>query len=349
MAVTPFARQYRRHWLVALGVALLTAACMTHQLAKPAAQGRGIRFVHEKHKEGLECSTCHVLDGSGKTIASHDVCSNCHEIDTQKKDPKQCEQCHTRADQTFDARKKLMTDEVKFTHDAHTKKEVACASCHAEPDKSLLPAGVKTADGRMKFCMDCHGKTSPALNECSVCHTRISKSVRPTQHNGVRIAHDAPQIWARTHGEMSRNDPAFCVMCHADKTFCEDCHQKNPPQNHTLAWKREGHGLRAQWDRTKCAACHEEDFCLKCHQKTEPANHRAGWESPRNRHCLSCHFPARDTNCTVCHESIDHKRAMRSPHNLGIFPVRCGQCHPAGLPNRAPHPENSTTHCLTCH
>ena len=347
-AVKDFARQSRGHWLAILFVVVLAGACITYTNVKPAAEARGIRFVHEKHKD-TECGLCHVLDGSGKAIPNHELCSTCHEIDMEKKDAQTCGKCHTRADYTFAPRTKTLNEEVKFAHDIHAKKEVTCDKCHPAPDKGLLPEKIKGTDGRMAFCMDCHGKTDPKLNDCAVCHTQMSKSTRPTRHGMTRIAHDAPQIWETTHGEMSRNDPKFCAMCHEDKTFCEDCHAKNPPKSHTVSWRRTGHGLRAEWDRAKCATCHEEDMCLKCHQKTEPANHRTGWAQPVNRHCVQCHFPVRDNNCTVCHESVEHRSAMPSPHSLGVFPARCILCHPAGLVHRAPHPENSTARCVACH
>ena len=201
----------------------------------------------------------------------------------------------------------------------------------------------------MAFCVDCHAKTRPELTECKVCHSEISKETKPQYRATAHIPHDAPQIWETVHGQQWRDDPAFCKKCHESQTFCEDCHRKNAPSNHTISWRRKTHGLRAEWDRSKCAVCHEEDMCLRCHKHTEPSSHRAGWGEPGNRHCLSCHYPPQETNCTVCHESIDHRSAPRSPHDAGLYPPRCAVCHPGGVPYRAPHPINSTVRCVTCH
>jgi hypothetical protein len=142
---------------------------------------------------------------------------------------------------------------------------------------------------------------------------------------------------------------AYCSLCHDEQESCESCHTQNPPKDHTLAWRRKTHGLEATWDRASCAVCHEEDSCLKCHRNSTPSSHRAGWGSPLNRHCVNCHYPAEQSGCTVCHETIEHEDAMRSPHNLGIFPPNCNLCHPGGLPHQAPHLLNSTVHCVVCH
>jgi hypothetical protein len=200
----------------------------------------------------------------------------------------------------------------------------------------------------MTFCINCHATVRPELTECSVCHAELSKDIRPKYRGNVRIAHDAPQIWETIHGQESKIDPAYCGICHDKEASCEECHRKNPPKNHTVAWRRKSHGLRATWDRDKCAVCHEEDFCIKCHQNTKPSSHRVGWDAPAYRHCLACHYPPRDAGCTTCHEEVEHRSAPHSPHDAG-FPPNCRTCHPGGDPYHAPHPLNSTVRCAVCH
>ena len=145
-------------------------------------------------------------------------------------------------------------------------------------------------------------------------------------------------------------DEAFCYICHdTGEAFCADCHQKNPPDDHTLSWRRRTHGLEAAWNREKCAACHEEDSCLKCHQNTKPTSHRGSFLRGMQTHCVQCHFPERDTGCAVCHQNIEHPSARRSPHALGVFPADCARCHPGAIPDQAPHFSNSTVRCTQCH
>ncbi len=188
------------------------------------------------------------------------------------------------------------------------------------------------------------------LLDCSVCHTQLDKNVIPTEREGRPLPHDNDTVWRRMHGREYQVDPQFCNQCHVSEEDCDSCHAKTAPDNHTLTWRRTTHGIRATWDRQNCAVCHEEDSCLKCHQSATPRSHRrAGWDSPLNRHCVSCHYPPERTSCTVCHETIEHRRAMRSPHTRGLYPANCSLCHPGGLPHQAPHLLNSTVHCTECH
>ncbi|MBI4559507.1 MAG: cytochrome c3 family protein [Candidatus Hydrogenedentes bacterium] len=340
-----------RVWVTALVVVLSLAvgACLAHRQEKPAARAsladRGFKFPHVTHKEqGIGCTDCHVFEGGQYQAPNHELCSTCHEILNEPRDAESCKFCHLRADQLVDDRVKLLTDEQRFSHETHIAKGLDCTACHEDPNEKPFPEGPL-----MPFCMDCHGKTEPKLLECKVCHTQIDKDVRPQYRGKTRIQHDAPEIWKRVHGQESKIDPAYCALCHDAESSCEDCHRKTPPDNHTITWRRKLHGLHAEWDRNTCAICHEEDSCLKCHKNTQPSSHRGGWGRPGNLHCLTCHYPQEKTNCTVCHEDIEHPQAIPSPHNLGIFPPNCALCHPGGLPNRAPHVMNSTVRCIVCH
>lgn len=336
-------RQTRKHWLATVIICLCIGACVTVGTVKNHRPERGLKFAHGDHKE-MGCGDCHDGENGEPILPGHDICGACHDIDVDKPTPEGCGFCHADPEYTVKPRTRAIGEEIKFVHAPHAVKEIACAVCHPAPDQRPLPKGPAKP-----FCMDCHGKTNPALNECAVCHKELTKATIPLYHGGMRILHDVPKTWERTHGADSRRDPKFCELCHDDEAFCSSCHRKNPPQDHTLAWRRKPHGLRAAWDRERCAVCHEEDSCIKCHRHSEPASHRAGWGRVVNRHCISCHFPVEKTGCTVCHESVEHKGALPSPHTFGSFPPRCGACHPGGVPYRAPHLLNSTAHCTTCH
>jgi len=336
-------RQTRKYGLAMLLVSVLLGACITAGV-KHGAGDRGLKPPHKAHeKEGLACTDCHAPNDQGEPgMPNHDMCSTCHDFDVNKADER-CAKCHTRPEQQVDPIKKILNTESKFNHKAHAEK-VECAQCHGEPDKFVIPKGNK-----MEFCMECHKKTRPELTECSVCHKDLNKNVRPGFHEGVRIPHDNPQMWETLHGQESKKDPEFCLICHDREDSCEKCHRTNPPKSHTVAWRGRPHGMRAAWDREKCSACHEEDSCVKCHRHTQPDSHRGSWGGPVNRHCVSCHFPPSDTQCTVCHENMDHPKAVPSPHIIGIYPGQCGACHPGGVPYRAPHMMNTSIRCWACH
>lgn len=339
--------KFGRHGLAIVLAAVFLGACATFTTMfseRAQNRGRGLRFVHKIHEnEGLDCEVCHAYEEAGRMgMPDHEVCSMCHDFDEDNPDER-CDHCHAFPDQFLAPLASVLTDEVKFDHQRHEDGEVTCTQCHADVERSRPPER-----NIMRWCMDCHGETKPELNECSVCHSELNADVRPTTRQGVPIAHGNPTAWEKLHGRESRRDLEFCLICHDHEASCEECHRRTPPSSHTVAWRGRSHGMRASWDRQQCATCHEEDSCVRCHRQTAPANHRAGWGPPHNRHCISCHFPPSSTQCTVCHERIDHRKAGPSPHVFGLY-GNCRNCHPGGVPYRAPHIMNTSVRCLVCH
>jgi hypothetical protein len=337
-------------FLAALAITALLGACAAMRAKQENAKSdRGIKFDHAQHTSeplSMACDMCHDPSSGEPAMPTHDTCSVCHEIKIEEFDLENCAICHSDPELVILPYEKQFSDEIIFSHAPHVAAEVACTDCHENPDEGVLPKG-----DVMAACMDCHDSTgNEALNECSVCHTELRADVVPKFRGDVRIAHDAPEIWEHVHGQEARIDEAYCGICHTEKeAFCADCHQKNPPRDHTLTWQRRTHGLEAAWDRDKCSVCHEEDSCTKCHENTQPSSHRGSFARGQQTHCASCHFPPQNNSCTVCHENIEHRSAGRSPHALGIYPNDCGRCHPGGMPDRAPHFVNSTVRCFQCH
>jgi len=339
-----------------IGVALVSYAKIFGRTGTPV--DRGLKSGHNAHiEQGLDCATCHQWEEAGHIMPGHDLCSICHEIDEQAPDRASCNFCHTREDQSVDPLIKRMSIETIFEHETHMGANLECMECHKTPGEIPdLPRGPLKP-----WCMDCHQESEVPLldtgephvafaaNDCTVCHREITEKTRPKFRGGARIAHDVPDFWLKIHGHEARFDPQYCAMCHDTVASCDDCHSREKPQNHTIAWRRKPHGIRAMIDPQNCAVCHEEDSCIKCHEKTAPQSHRAGFGGIANRHCVSCHFPAQQNSCTVCHESIEHRSAGRSPHSFGLYPANCADCHPGGLPHRAPHPVNNSVSCRACH
>lgn len=286
------------------------------------------------------------------SMPDHQLCGVCHEIDMDATETSSCMLCHTREDLATDPIGRFLDFEQKFSHEPHVARGIGCTTCHEDPEKRPLPRGPL-----MSFCTDCHEReqatiaVSSNITDCATCHNEMTTQTPPTSRGGFRISHDVPGAWERAHGHEFQMSPEFCFYCHEEQgAFCEDCHRKTAPSTHTISWRRKTHGLQAGWDRTRCAVCHEEDSCIKCHRSSEPTSHRrGGWGSPGDRHCMSCHYPEEATNCTVCHETIEHRDAPRSVHARGLFPANCAACHPANNPFRAPHPLNNTAACTECH
>ena len=351
----------RYRWTAVVTIAFVsvtlasTAGLFGRSKAKP---DRGLKSGHAAHVEQeLDCATCHGWEEGGHVMPGHDLCSICHEIDEEAKDKAACNFCHTRADQSVDPLVKRMSVETIFGHEPHIDASIACTKCHETPGVIPdLPKGPL-----MPWCMECHSESTALLaksgeadaaflsNDCTVCHRELTAETRPKFRGGARIAHDVPELWMKIHGHEAQFDPQYCATCHDTVASCEDCHRREKPRNHTIAWRRKPHGLRALIDQKSCSTCHEEEFCVKCHENTEPKSHRGGFGGSLNRHCVSCHFQPQNTSCTVCHEDIEHRTSGHSPHEFGIFPSDCAECHPGGLPNQAPHLMNNSVSCRVCH
>lgn len=362
-----------RMFITVTGLYALLTACATWQSLVREVKGtptpnRGVLINHDLHAaEGLDCSDCHEMTaGNRMSFVGHDNCSICHEIPEYSVDDVlsrvedvSCDKCHVRDDFSISPRLQLVTDEIKFDHQIHETAEVSCATCHENPDKPF-----QYSDGLMAKCMECHQQSSHTFaslaqttieangftaNECSVCHRELTKETIPEFRHGQRIAHDSPQAWTHVHGQESYMDLNYCTQCHTEQEDCTTCHRITKPDNHTVAWNQRLHGAHAQWNSQSCAACHEEDSCAECHSHTQPRSHRGGFGEPRNNHCVQCHFPT-ESSCTVCHESIEHRSAPRTPHDAdGGDPGNCAECHPGGIAGTAPHRFNATVSCLTCH
>ncbi len=330
------------------GYVALTGALMAIGNAAEKSGDRGIEFSHDFHAGELEigCADCHRYGAGEEFMPGHQLCGVCHEMDEGSPFAADCAQCHTRDDRSVDPTLDLLGGERKFSHFPHLENNVDCSSCHDNPDRSRIAEGPL-----MARCVSCHELLGPEMTECGVCHRVIDEETMPQFRGASRINHDVPALWTRNHGHEYQADPQFCAVCHEDEeAFCASCHRQEKPQSHTLTWARRTHGLRASFDPTRCAVCHEEDSCVQCHQQTQPTSHRrAGWDGPADRHCVSCHMPPQNNNCTVCHETIEHPSARSSPHKFGRFPQACSKCHPGGNPYRAPHPTNSTARCVFCH
>ncbi len=370
----PFTTTYRIPLVIC--VCGYLGACIgiaTHEnQAEEKRAARGLLFPHPIHMEdGIACTDCHDFESEEPMALDHEMCGLCHEIPEEDPTQEACGFCHTTEDYSVAPKTPFLSAERRFDHMAHIRNEIECATCHENPDLAAYPEAPV-----MPFCMDCHakqdirasldaqlashddstaGNAQPgrSLNDCSVCHNELDVDTVPKFRDGVRIAHDAPGVWTRLHGREARFDPEYCATCHdagrSEETSCVECHRVTKPASHTVSWNRKTHGLRASWDRQSCAVCHEEETCLQCHQFSEPASHRGSFGSPLNSHCVQCHFPAQQENCTVCHEAIDHRSARPSPHLRGVYPANCSLCHPGGVPTRAPHPLNGTARCIQCH
>jgi len=335
--------------LFAAGGCALFGCAMVGGLFSPRPTISG--FNHQVHAEevGLACDDCHedVGDSDKPGMPFLDFCLACHEdLDEDKPEELRATAFFDEDGESTSAHVTALADEIVFSHLAHANHyDLECADCHAGIESSrAITAGLAMT---MASCVDCHeakeagvSATGVAAGECAYCHSEIDETWVPPSHE---------QAWTQFHGTVFRSgDTAAsnqCSLCH-DEWSCAECHQEVPPRDHNNQFRQVGHGVAATIDRTRCAVCHRTDYCQRCHEHTAPRNHTGGFGSPRNRHCLGCHFPLRNESCFTCHKDTrSHDFAPEQPswHTPGM---NCRQCHGVEIPLR--HPDNGGD-CNICH
>jgi hypothetical protein len=342
MAILIRGRSIPATWIPLLGMLLAGGGCMLFSETSP--ENRPLAFNHAIHvKEGLECTDCHAgaADTDEPEMPGAAQCQLCHE-NLDKEKPPEKRVATLFSDGKFRAQHAThLSAELSFSHKAHVGRNTECSACHRgiETNERI---GSEMRIG-MDACTACHaakGTVQAGAQECATCHKEIRKDAKPQSHE---------HSWKKMHGQTVRGSSAAtadrCSLCHTEST-CASCHMATPPESHDNFWRLRGHGIAAEVDRVTCAACHRPDSCERCHADTPPMSHAGQWGSPRDTHCLSCHFPLQGNNCVVCHRGTpSHQTAtpMPSSHSPGM---NCRQCH--GVTQPLPHVDNGST-CTTCH
>ena len=301
-----------------------------------------LAFSHGVHVEeqGMDCSDCHDMgDGAAlPTLPGPGLCLLCHaELDAEKPEERRVAALFE-DDVYLAALACRLDDEVIFDHGAHVAREADCGSCHDGIEASRR---ITAADAiGMEQCIDCHSRHAPGGESCSACHREIDTGWQPPGHH-----HE----WTKRHGRIARMDTtreaARCSLCHSESA-CVQCHQEEEPANHDNFFRLRGHSALASIDRQNCWACHREDFCSRCHDEVRPLSHSGMFGSPRNTHCLGCHFPLASDGCITCHEGTpSHLSGPPKPPDHDAA-MNCRLCHGMGVALR--HVDDGSD-CNLCH
>lgn len=324
--------------IVAALCVLVAAGCHLIELAAPTSP----TFSHATHvkEKKLDCADCHsdyeTSDQAGMPFM--ELCAPCHGAKDDAKPPLQRAAAFLKDSKDGEPLWSQVTrlpDEVRFSHQVHHAKEVACAECHRGIEESTRVTD-RLAIGKPE-CMDCHARRGIS-NDCAVCHETIRRDIAPASHR---------LNWLGVHGQHVRSDRrtrSDCNLCHTEDQ-CSSCHQEMAPRTHTNFWRQRGHGVATSIDRDDCRTCHQVDFCDRCHQDTAPRSHTGSFASSLQTHCLGCHTPLSGEPCLVCHKGTPSHFDADLPldHNPGM---NCRQCHGAGVAFR--HVDNGDT-CVACH
>ena len=319
-----------------------------------------VNHAHPAHRR-LRCQRCH--EGTTRSVASADsltpkesACLPCHasEVERSTSSKRTCGLCHLGYGEggaqhvPVDVR---VAPRLKFSHQLHARRGVACLDCHRGIDESEVPAEGNLPS--MRSCFRCHGgPRATAPSACSTCHETAEDGLLRTHYPDgwldppawLGMKHDRDFLtrhrWvAADHGEL-------CGSCHREED-CSDCHdgrvqrlQIHPNDYlsiHAADSRRDGH---------RCVSCHSsQTFCSECHSRLglstiAPPRIRVGaryhppadvWSSGPQWHgrearrsldsCTSCHV---ERDCIVCHGAAGVGGAGVSPHPPS-FNRRCGE------------------------
>ncbi len=321
----------------------------------------GLTFSHKVHvDEDVDCTECHdAVDHSrlaaDRNIPGHTQCEDCHDIDAaargEKTDPaSNCEVCHAGVHRKGDpvAPDVFPANNLRFPHDVHLARKIACTTCHQGIEKAKL--GTRANLTRMVQCLDCHDGTK-APDRCSTCHLTEPDGLLQTRFDtgmleptGQIADDDHGRDFLHRHAHLAQSDLAACSSCHR-QAECESCHANSSKalRVHPPDWLA-SHGLSARTDELSCRSCHRaQSFCVACHQQRGVAMdsplraaslplgrttfHPPGWSSLTrngpNHHsfyaqqnieaCASCH---QEADCMQCHATTG-AIAQINPHPIG--------------------------------
>jgi len=295
-----------------LAVAAHPAATVPSPLIYPA-QTVPIRFDHALHARlGARCETCHADAASSRAAADNLIpgeaaCRSCHAIDRTQPNKivepgraaARCDACHASQKKEDGGgwmptvaspeppRVALARPNLKFNHQIHAARGIACESCHV----NFQQKGAATRGDlpMMSSCLSCHdGKQATA--RCGACHlTEADGRLRATMATGLPGASgeltpsgslrgiDAHgPTFRRDHAEAGR-DESYCLSCHR-RAECVDCHGGvvRPPDIHPSDYVSL-HGNDARRNTPDCGSCHRnQTFCVGCHQRTGVASDPEG-------------------------------------------------------------------------
>lgn len=183
-------------------------------------------------------------------------------------------------------------------------------------------------------------------------------------HDTVRavVVRMHPDDFATNHATVATSGKLNCLGCHAQSTFCAQCHsgmQSNglPAAIHPPGWAT-NHKVVAASGRMNCQACHQPRDCTSCHDGVSTRRNfhpddfvarHATSAYAQTQNCSTCHSV--ETFCRSCHEKsgIANTAGVRGPahNNQPLWLLQHGQAARQGLTScTACHQQRD---CLRCH
>lgn len=249
-----------------------------------------------------------------------------------------CRKCHQKEYADWAAGPHGVSYRKIFLNTEHNQKEHLtedCLRCHGMYFEESIGHLVSPLDGEGPWRIIAEVGEDTATIPCLACHRMHSKG------DPVAVSHANGKI---AEASRERSLPSLALFDRRDRIsistlylpipvihegdrqvkMSQDRRQGLCYQCHAPEWTRQ---VRSGDDRT-CIGVHEGLSCLACH--------RSHNQSARAS-CVECH--PRLSNCGIDVEAMDTTfRDLNSRHN--IHTVKCGDCHPQGVPQRKDAPDS---------
>ena len=131
-----------------------------------------VAFSHTRHvvHAGIDCQFCHAYARRGPVagIPSVERCAGCHRtILSERPEIERVLDYWERQEPIPWIRVHDLPDYVRFSHKAHVRAGVDCATCHGDVGAMEIARQVESLS--MGWCVECHTERE-ASRDCAVCH-----------------------------------------------------------------------------------------------------------------------------------------------------------------------------------
>ncbi len=262
-------------------------------------------------------------------------------------------------------------DNIRLSEEQQIRIMQACCDCHEREFAHWQKSGHGTNYAGI-FMDEKHNRTEQMADQCLLCHGmffegKMADMVTPLNTKGP---------WSFKKPETATRPVIPCLVCHQlhapgqpfkRPTTPEAGATTNPPafrrdilafyvrqeKTHFAADDLSVPKIVEQGRPVKVSSDPRQRLCMQCHAPNAYGEAGTGDDrTPRGVHegisCVACHSPHSNdarASCAMCHPArqscgldvitMDTTfRSHASKHN--IHTVRCLDCHPAGVPHRAP-------------
>ena len=269
-------------------------------------------------RRDIACQSCHTqaltsTSARDNLLPREAACQSCHPIDHAQPwkqtegPPTACAACHLGAPraptaevpgpgpqlESAIARVELPEPFIKFNHQLHAQRQIACTRCHG--DLTQVDLASRAQLPRMALCLSCHndgliaarpgrpaGRGGPgASSRCAACHLSSPDGTVRVQYptgllvpSGTLRGDDHGMEFRQQHRSAALNDEEYCASCHR-RDFCQRCHNGvvKPLDYHGGDFVAR-HGMEARRNQLDCSGCHrQQTFCLGCHERLGVVDH----------------------------------------------------------------------------